>query len=182
VDALPWRHASDLGPLRAPGEQLAQTVCTCCVGIRKVETLRQLCAWSPVATPSSFRHGPLFLLEGGACLVLWRERLLRSRHCGDGPSALDDRRIHGQFGYVWRGFYRNLFWSTGSSDQVPSSGGRRRAFVQRDRCYFDDPVHEVFGISSRDWQSFYHFTVVAQSRTDVPLTYRWPRVQLGEAG
>jgi hypothetical protein len=26
-------------------------------------------------------------------------------------------------------------------------------------CYFDDPVHEVFGISSRDWQSFYHFTV-----------------------
>jgi len=24
---------------------------------------------------------------------------------------------------------------------------------------FDDPVHEVFGISSRDWQSFYHFTV-----------------------
>jgi len=26
-------------------------------------------------------------------------------------------------------------------------------------CYFDDPVHDVFGISSRDWQSFYHFTV-----------------------
>jgi len=26
-------------------------------------------------------------------------------------------------------------------------------------CYFDDPVHEVFGIASRDWQSFYHFTV-----------------------
>jgi hypothetical protein len=26
-------------------------------------------------------------------------------------------------------------------------------------CYFDDPVHEVFGIASREWQSFYHFTV-----------------------
>ena len=25
--------------------------------------------------------------------------------------------------------------------------------------YFDDPVHEVFGIASREWQSFYHFTV-----------------------
>jgi hypothetical protein len=25
--------------------------------------------------------------------------------------------------------------------------------------YFDDLVHEVFGISSRDWQSFYHFAV-----------------------
>jgi hypothetical protein len=32
-------------------------------------------------------------------------------------------------------------------------------------CYFDDPVHEVFGIASRDWQSFYHFTVGGPSRT-----------------
>jgi hypothetical protein len=29
-------------------------------------------------------------------------------------------------------------------------------------CYFDDPVHEVFGITSRQWQSFYHFTVGGQ--------------------
>ena len=26
-------------------------------------------------------------------------------------------------------------------------------------CYFDDTVHEVVGISSRAWQSLYHFTV-----------------------
>ncbi len=26
-------------------------------------------------------------------------------------------------------------------------------------CYFDDPVHAAFGIVSREWQSFYHFTV-----------------------
>jgi hypothetical protein len=26
-------------------------------------------------------------------------------------------------------------------------------------CYFDDAVHEVFGIDSREWQSLYHFTV-----------------------
>ena len=26
-------------------------------------------------------------------------------------------------------------------------------------CYFDDPVHAAFGIDSREWQSFYHFTV-----------------------
>ena len=25
--------------------------------------------------------------------------------------------------------------------------------------YFDDPVHAAFGIVSREWQSFYHFTV-----------------------
>ena len=26
-------------------------------------------------------------------------------------------------------------------------------------CYFDDPVHAAFGIDTREWQSFYHFTV-----------------------
>jgi hypothetical protein len=26
-------------------------------------------------------------------------------------------------------------------------------------CYFDDPVRAAFGIVSREWQSFYHFTV-----------------------
>ncbi len=29
-------------------------------------------------------------------------------------------------------------------------------------CYFDDPVHEAFGIISGEWQSFYHFTVGGQ--------------------
>ena len=29
-------------------------------------------------------------------------------------------------------------------------------------CYFDDPVHEAFGITSRQWQSLYHFTVGGQ--------------------
>jgi hypothetical protein len=29
-------------------------------------------------------------------------------------------------------------------------------------CYVDDPVHEAFGIKSRQWQSFYHFTVGGQ--------------------
>jgi hypothetical protein len=26
-------------------------------------------------------------------------------------------------------------------------------------CYFDDPVRDAFGITSPEWQSFYHFTV-----------------------
>ena len=26
-------------------------------------------------------------------------------------------------------------------------------------CYFDDPVQEVFGIASRDWQNFYRLKV-----------------------
>ena len=58
------------------------------------------------------------------------------------------------------GFYRNLFWEAGLVGQVlyleAEEAGIRSTGIG---CYFDDPVHEVFGISSRDWQSFYHFTV-----------------------
>jgi hypothetical protein len=32
-------------------------------------------------------------------------------------------------------------------------------------CYFDNLVHEAFGITSRAWQSFYHSPWVAQWRT-----------------
>ena len=42
-------------------------------------------------------------------------------------------------------------------------------------CYFDDPVHEVFGIFSRDWQSFYHFTVggpVEEKRLTILPAYK----------
>ena len=43
-------------------------------------------------------------------------------------------------------------------------------------CYFDDPVHEVFGITSRAWQSFYHFTVgghVEDARLTTLPPYAW---------
>jgi hypothetical protein len=43
-------------------------------------------------------------------------------------------------------------------------------------CYFDDPVHEIFGIASRQWQSFYPFSVGGPVE-DVRLTtlpaYGW---------
>ena len=41
--------------------------------------------------------------------------------------------------------------------EVASHDGPERLDLVR--IAFDDPVHEVFGIVSRDWQSFYHFTV-----------------------
>lgn len=59
------------------------------------------------------------------------------------------------------GFYRNLFWEAGLVGQVlyleAEAAGIRSTGIG---CYFDDAVHQVFGISSRDWQSLYHFTVV----------------------
>ena len=58
------------------------------------------------------------------------------------------------------GFYRNLFWEAGMVGQVlyleAEEAGIRATGIG---CYFDDPVHAAFGIASREWQSFYHFTV-----------------------
>jgi hypothetical protein len=60
-------------------------------------------------------------------------------------------------------FYRNLFWEAGMVGQVlyleAEETGIRSTGIG---CYFDDPVHEVFGITSPQWQSFYHFTVGGQ--------------------
>ena len=74
-------------------------------------------------------------------------------------------------------FYRSLFWEAGMVGQVlyleAEEAGIRSTGIG---CSFDDPVHEVFGIPSREWQSFYHFTVGGPVE-DVRLTtlpaYGW---------
>jgi hypothetical protein len=111
----------------------------------KVETLRQAMRseflW---LRPSSCPHGlPLYLLKEGDCRTLAASVSCGQDIAGDGAFSLgmiadymDSLVAYGA------SFYRNLFWEAGLVG-----------------CYFDDPVHEVFGISSRDWQSFYHFTV-----------------------
>lgn len=57
-------------------------------------------------------------------------------------------------------FYRCLFWEAGLLGQIlyleAEEAGIRSTGIG---CYFDDPVHEAFGITERDFQSFYHFTV-----------------------
>lgn len=57
-------------------------------------------------------------------------------------------------------FYRRLFWETGVIGQVlyleAEAAGVRATGIG---CFFDDPVHEVFGLTGKTWQSLYHFTV-----------------------
>lgn len=57
-------------------------------------------------------------------------------------------------------FYRRLFWETGVIGQVlyleAEAAGIRGTGIG---CFFDDPVHEVFGLRDRRFQSLYHFTV-----------------------
>lgn len=56
--------------------------------------------------------------------------------------------------------YRRLFWETGMIGQVlyleAEAAGIRATGIG---CFFDDPVHEVFGLAGHEFQSLYHFTV-----------------------
>lgn len=57
-------------------------------------------------------------------------------------------------------FYRRLFWETGAIGQVlyleAEAHGVRSTGIG---CFFDDPVHELLGLSGHRFQSLYHFTV-----------------------
>jgi SagB-type dehydrogenase family enzyme len=57
-------------------------------------------------------------------------------------------------------FYRRLFWECGMIGQVlyleAESIGARATGIG---CYYDDPVHELLGLSGHAWQSLYHFSM-----------------------
>jgi SagB-type dehydrogenase family enzyme len=57
-------------------------------------------------------------------------------------------------------FYRRLFWETGVIGQVlyleAEAAGIRATGIG---CFFDDPVHQVFGFQDTRFQSLYHFTI-----------------------
>ncbi len=57
-------------------------------------------------------------------------------------------------------FYRRLFWECGMIGQVlyleAQAAEVRGTGIG---CYFDDPMHELLGLSGTPWQDLYHFTV-----------------------
>lgn len=57
-------------------------------------------------------------------------------------------------------FYPRLFWECGMIGQVlyleAEAIGIRGTGIG---CFFDDPVHSVFGLKGLKWQSLYHFTM-----------------------
>jgi len=61
--------------------------------------------------------------------------------------------------------YRQLFWETGMVGQVlyleAEALGVRATGMG---CFFDDPVHDLFGLRDDSFQSLYHFTVVVLLR------------------
>jgi SagB-type dehydrogenase family enzyme len=58
------------------------------------------------------------------------------------------------------GFYRQLFWETGTIGQMlyleAEAAGLRGTGIG---CYFDDEFHKLLGLQDDAWQSLYHFTM-----------------------
>ena len=183
-DALPWRPRIHLGLFVHRVNGLNPGLYMLARDPEKVETLRQ--AMQPGflwQRPSSCPHGlPLYLLKEGDCRTLAVNVSCGQSIAGDGAFSLgmiaeylDSLAVYGA------SFYRNLFWEAGLVGQVLYLEAEEASIRATGiGCYFDDPVHEVFGISSRDWQSFYHFTVGGPVE-DGRLT-TLPAYNVGEAG
>jgi hypothetical protein len=74
-------------------------------------------------------------------------------------------------------FYRRLFWECGLIGQVlyleAEAAGARSTGIG---CFFDDPVHEMLGLSGHAWQSLYHFSMgmpVEDRRLRTESGYSW---------
>ena len=115
--------------------------------------------WStPPGCPADL---PLRMLQAGDARRLATQLSCHQDIAGDGAFSLamiaeyqEALFTHG----AW--FYRRLFWETGLIGQVlyleAEAAGVRATGIG---CFFDDPVHRVFGLEDLAFQSLYHFTV-----------------------
>jgi hypothetical protein len=74
-------------------------------------------------------------------------------------------------------FYRHLFWESGVVGQVlyleGEAAGVRGTGIG---CFYDDPVHDVLGLTGHAFQSLYHFTIgmpVEDTRLTTEPGYLW---------
>lgn len=120
--------------------------------------MHQQFAWiSPAGCPEDL---PLYLLEEGDARQLAAQVSCQQDIAGDSAFSLgmiaefeSSLRRYGPW------FYRRLFWETGVIGQVlyleAEAAGVRATGIG---CFFDDPVHQVFGFNDATFQSLYHFT------------------------
>ena len=162
-DALPWRPRIQLALFVHRIDDLTPGLYALARDPAQVEPLRLAMSedfhWHrPPACPPGL---PLHLLKAGDCRDLAAEVSCGQAIAGDGAFSLGMLAdTHGSVATHGAGFYRNLFWEAGLVGHAlyleAEEAGIRSTGIG---CYFDDLVHQVFGLSSRDWQSLYHFTV-----------------------
>jgi SagB-type dehydrogenase family enzyme len=162
-DAIPWAPAIHLCLFvhRVDGlEPGLYALARDCAKLDQLKrSMRAEFAWE--APPGCPPDLPLRLLERGDARELATQVSCRQEIAGEGAFALGmiaEYREHLVAQGPW--FYRRLFWEAGAIGQVlyleAEAAGVRATGIG---CYFDDPVHQVFGLSGVDLQSLYHFTV-----------------------
>ena len=165
-DAIQWRPRVHLGLFVHRVEGVPRGLYALARDPDKLAALKQVMRqefrWQRL--PSAPPGLPLYLLQEGDCRALAARVSCGQHIASDGAFSLGmfaDYR--GSLTTHGAAFYRNLFWEAGMVGQVlyleAEETGMRSTGIG---CYFDDPVQEAFGITSHEWQSFYHFTVGGQ--------------------
>ncbi|MGH8764891.1 MAG: SagB/ThcOx family dehydrogenase [Burkholderiales bacterium] len=162
-DAIPWDPTIHLGLFVHRVNGLDPGLYVLARDPAKVKQLRgsmhERFAWA--APPGRPPNLPLYLLELGDAKRLAAQLSCHQDIAGDGAFSLgmiaEYRQVlvaHGPW------FYRRLFWESGVIGQVlyleAEALGVRATGIG---CFFDDPVHQTFGIKDFAFQSLYHFTV-----------------------
>ena len=165
-DAIPWRPRIHLGLFVHRVDGVPPGLYALARDPDKVATLKEVMRrefrWQHL--PSCPPGLPLYLLQKGECRALAATVSCGQNIAGDGAFSLGMIADYMDSLTTFdAAFYRNLFWEAGMVGQVlyleAEESGIRSTGIG---CYFDNPVHEAFGIASRRWQSFYHFTVGGQ--------------------
>jgi nitroreductase len=133
--------------------------------------------WEPVTTPIG-EPTSLFLL------VPFDARRIANRVSCDQDIAEDGflglamiARFEAPMRERGEWFYRRLFWECGLIGQVlyldAEAAGARATGIG---CYYDEPVHDLLGLTGHDWQDLYHFSMglpIEDTRLTSEPGYEW---------
>ena len=189
-DAIPWDPAIHFGLFVHRVDGIEPGLYAMARDPGKLEKLKESMhahfVWeTPPGCPESL---PLYLLERGDARQLATQVSCRQEIAGEGAFSLgmiaEYQASLGEPARARPWFYRRLFWEAGAIGQVlyleAEAAGVRSTGIG---CFFDDPVHQVFGLKDLAFQSLYHFTVggaVDDARlTTLPAYGRWGKVRQG---
>jgi SagB-type dehydrogenase family enzyme len=161
-------------------------------------TMRSDFVWEPVnleppsrepmnrnpRTPAPAHHD-LFLLAPLDCRRLANRVSCDQEIAADGFFSLGMiARVEPALRQRGEWFYRRLYWECGLIGQVlyleaETTGGRATGIG----CFYDDPMHEVLGLTGHTWQSLYHFSMgvaVDDPRLTAEPGYAWDTTKSAE--
>ena len=163
MDALPWAPAIHFALFVHRVEGIQPGLYALARGAAKLELLRASMhrefEWArPPGCPERLT---LYLLQAGDARALASQVSCQQDIAGDGAFSLGMiAEYRGRLVEEGPWFYRRLYWEAGAIGQVlyleAEAAGVRATGIG---CFYDDPVHEVFGFTDLAFQSIYHFTV-----------------------